>query len=77
MPAMTKAQRLVMKDFGEKFSELLEKYWNPIDSDDYWDNLTGDAMDLIAEFQSSDKVLNNFLSNMVASFLNSREEALH
>ena len=76
MSAMTKAQRLVVKDFEGKFFKLLEKYWNPVDSDTYWDKLTDDAMALIAEFQSSDRALNNFLSNVVASFLNSREEAL-
>ena len=77
MSAMTKAQRLVVKDFEGKFFNLLEEYWNPVDSDKYWDKLTDDAMNLIAEFQSSDKALNSFLSNVVVSFLNSREEALH
>jgi hypothetical protein len=74
MTAMTKAQKTMMRDFGQKMFELWEKYWNPIDSDEYWDSLTDDAMKLIGQFQSKDKVLNNFLSNVVVSFLNSREE---
>lgn len=72
--SMTPAQKTMMREFDQRFFELLEKYWNPTDSDDYWDKLTEDAMQLIAQFQSSDVVLNNFLSNIVVAFLNSREE---
>ena len=71
---MSAAQKTMMRDFNQQFFELQVKYWTPIDTDEYWDALTSDAMDLIGHFQSSDSVLNNFLSNIVVAFLNSREE---
>lgn len=76
MATMTPAQKTMMRDFNQKFFALMEKYWNPTDSDEYWDALTDDAMKLIEQFQSSDVVLNNFLSTIVATFLNSREELI-
>ena len=73
---MTASQKIMMQEFNQKFFALQEKYWNPIDSDSYWDNLTEDAMRLIAEFQSQNEALNSFLSNSVVVFLNSREDML-
>jgi hypothetical protein len=64
----------MMKDFNKELFKLCEKYWNPIDEDTYWDQLTDDAMSLISQFQTNDAVMNNFLSNIVVAFLNSREE---
>lgn len=71
---MTNAQKTMMRDFEQKLFALWEEYWNPNDSDEYWDGLTEAAMDLINQFQSKDTVMNNFLSNVVVAFLNSREE---
>lgn len=71
---MTASQKIMMRDFHQRFFELMEKYWNPADSDKYWDDLTEDAMKLIGQFQSSNKIQNGFLSNVVVAFLNSREE---
>lgn len=76
MSTMTVAQKTMMRDFNQKFFELLEKYWNPMNSDEYWDNLTDDAMDLICQFQTKDAVTNSLISNLVSAFLNSREDAM-
>lgn len=76
MSTMTLAQKTMMRDFNQKFFELCEKYWNPIDSDEYWDELTDAAMTLICQFQTKDTVVNNLISNLVAAFLNSREDAM-
>ena len=76
MSTMTVAQKTMMRDFNQKFFELWEKYWNPINSDEYWDELTDAAMDLICQFQTKDVVVNNLISNLVATFLNSREDAM-
>ena len=76
MSTMTLAQKTMMRDFNQKFFELWEKYWNPINSDEYWDELTDAAMDLIRQFQTKDVVVNNLISNLVATFLNSREDAM-
>lgn len=73
---MTASQKIMMQEFNQKFFALQEKYWNPNDSESYWDGLTEDAMRLIAEFQSQNEALNSFLSNSVVVFLNSREEML-
>lgn len=74
MASMTKAQKVMMNDFNQKFFALQERYWNPDDNDAYWDQLTDEAMDLLEQFHSSDIALNSYLSNIVADFLNSREE---
>ena len=74
MSAMSKSQKVMMKDFHTKFFALQEKYWNPDETEDYWDHVTEDAMNLLTEFHSSDNSLNHFLSNLIADFLNSREE---
>jgi hypothetical protein len=34
---MTAAQKTVMRDFHQKFFELWERYWNPSNTDEYWD----------------------------------------
>ena len=73
---MTLAQKTMMRDFNQKFYELCEKYWNPTNSDEYWDRLTDDAMNLICQFQTKDVAVNNLISNFVAAFLNSREDAM-
>lgn len=76
MTATTIAQKNMMREFNEKFLALMEKYWTPNNSDVYWDNLTADAMELLEQFQTSDSILNEFLSNIVAAFLNSREDII-
>ena len=73
---MSAAQKTMMREFNQKFFKLMEKYWNPTDSDEYWDDLTEDATKLIDYFQSSDLVTNKFLSNVVVAFMNSREDML-
>lgn len=69
-------QKVVMKDFDQQFFNLLEKYWNPNETDEYWDSLTGDAVELIEKFHTKDAVLNNLITTIVMAFLNSREEVL-
>ena len=76
MSVMTNSQKVMMKEFEQNLFKLWETYWNPTDSDDYWDGLTDDAMSLISKFQTKDAVLNNFLSNIVVAFMNSREELM-
>ena len=76
MPKMNIAQKTMMSDFNRRFFELLEKHWNPIESDQYWDCLTDDAMKLVEDFQSSNLATNNFVVNIVSAFMNSREEML-
>jgi hypothetical protein len=73
---MSIAQKQMMSEFYNEFFILQEKYWNPLDSDEYWDKLTDEAMLLIGKFQTADMALNNFLSNVVVAFLNSREEMI-
>jgi hypothetical protein len=73
---MSAAQKVLMQDFDRNFFALMEKFWNSDDSDQYWDALTEEAMSLLAQFHSRDVVLNNLFSNMVAAFLNSREDML-
>ena len=69
-------QKVIMKDFDRQFFQLLESYWNPNETDEYWDNLTGDAVSLIERFQTKDLVFNNLITTVVMAFLNSREEVL-
>lgn len=71
---MTKAQKIMMREFSKSLFDLWENYWIPSNDDNYWDALTDDAMTLISKFQTNDPVFNNFLSNVVVAFLNSREE---
>ena len=73
---MTPAQKTMMREFNQEYFALLEKYWNPNTSDVYWDELTDAAMSLLDRFQTHDRVLSDFISNIVAAFLNSREEML-
>jgi RNAse (barnase) inhibitor barstar len=73
---MNPAQKVMLRDFNIQFFNLTEKYWNPSDSDAYWDALTDDAMELISKFQTSDAKLNNYIQSIVATFLNSREDML-
>jgi hypothetical protein len=72
--AMSAAQKVMMRDFNERFFGLMERFWNPENSEMYWDQLTEEAMNLLAQFQSRDPALNGFLFNIVSAFLNSREE---
>ena len=73
---MNPAQKVMLRDFNIQFFNLTEKYWNPSDSDAYWDALTDDAMELISKSQTSDAKLNNYIQSIVATFLNSREDML-
>lgn len=73
---MNPAQKVMLRDFNIQFFNLTENYWNPSDSDAYWDALTDDAMELISKFQTSDAKLNNYIQSIVATFLNSREDML-
>ena len=73
---MNPAQKVMLRDFNIQFFNLTEKYWNPSDSDAFWDALTDDAMELISKFQTSDAKLNNYIQSIVATFLNSREDML-
>ena len=74
MSAMTAAQKTMMRDFNQKFFALMEDYWNPTNADGYWDDLTDASVKLLGQFHSSDAALNSFLSNIVVTFLNSRED---
>lgn len=73
---MNLAQKTMMNDFQEQYSSMLEEYWNPNATDEYWDKLTEAAMVLIEQFQTDDAVLNQFLQSIVVAFMNSREEML-
>ena len=73
---MNLAQKTMMNDFQEQYSSMLEEYWNPNATDEYWDKLTETAMVLIEQFQTDDAVLNQFLQSVVVAFMNSREEML-
>ena len=73
---MNPNQKVIMKDFDQQFFHLLESYWNPNETDEYWDSLTSEAVSLIENFHTKDLVLNNLITNIVMAFLNSREEVL-
>lgn len=68
------AQKTLVEDFKDQFFALMEKYWNPIACDEYWDSVTDEAMSLIDRFRTKDAVINSFFTNLVVAFLNSREE---
>ena len=70
------AQKTMMNDFHDQYKSMLEEYWNPNASDEYWDKLTEAAMNLIEQFQTDDTVLNQFMQSIVVAFMNSREEML-
>ena len=66
------AKKVMMRDFNARFQKLMEAFWTPDKSDEYWDALTEEAMSLVESFQSDPKT-NELISSMVAAFLNSRE----
>lgn len=63
----------MLSEFSEKYLSLMEKYWVPSDSDEYWDSLTSESMSLIQQFQTSDEKQNSFFLETIATFLKSRE----
>jgi hypothetical protein len=73
---MTPAQKVLMQDFMNKYFAFLEKNWNPLADDLYWDSLTEEAMALIDQFYTSDNVINDFIQNLIVNFINSREAML-
>ena len=73
---MPLSQKVMFQEFGDDLMLLMDTYWNPSNSDKYWDDITSDAMAILMKYQTNDKVTTNFLSTIVASFLNSREEML-
>ena len=73
---MTPAQRVKMKEFSQRYFDFMEKYWNPNESDEYWDHITDEAMVLVEDFHSKEESLNSLVQNVVMAFLNSRESIL-
>ena len=69
-----KAKNVMMRDFYADMTKFSEKYWQVSNSESYWDSLTDDATALISKYQTDDMVTNNLITNIVAAFLNSREE---
>jgi hypothetical protein len=70
---MNKTQKVFMKSFMDDFLRLQEAYYNPKDTDTYWDGLVADAMELIARFKTKDERQNTFCQDMVLAFVKSRE----
>lgn len=70
---ITASQKAMLSEFSEKYLSLMEKYWVPSDSDEYWDSLTSESMSLIQQFQTSDEKQNSFFLETIATFLKSRE----
>lgn len=73
MANATPAQSIFLNDLKHKTFELFKKYWNSPGTDDYWDSLMADSMKLIEEFRSEDTRTNEFIANVMAAFLNTRE----
>ena len=73
---ITVAQKTMLKEFSGKFLNLMEKFWVPSNSVEYWDSLTSESMNLIQQFQTSDEKQNSFFLETVATFLKSREALL-
>lgn len=73
---ITVAQKTMLKDFSSQFLNLMEKFWIPSDSDEYWDELTSESMKLIQNFETSDEKQNSFFLETVATFMKSREALL-
>ena len=69
-------QKILIKEFSDKFAQLQEKYYVPEDNDSYWDNLTSDSMELVASFNTNDEAQNSLISDMVMLFMKSREAML-
>lgn len=70
---MNRTQKVFMKSFMESFLKLQEEYYNPADTDRYWDGLVADAMELIQQFKTKDERQNSFCQEMVLAFVKSRE----
>ena len=70
---MNKTQKVFLKSFMDDFLKLQEEYYNPKDTDTYWDGLVADAMELIARFKTKDERQNSFCQEMVLAFVKSRE----
>lgn len=73
---VTVAQKTMLKDFSSQFLNLMEKFWIPSNSDEYWDELTSESMKLIQNFETSDEKQNSFFLETVATFMKSREALL-
>ena len=72
-PQMTKTQKVFMKSFMDSFLKLQEAFYNPNDTDLYWDELVAEAMDLISKFKTKDERQNALCQDMVLAFVKSRE----
>ena len=70
---MNKTQKVFMKSFFESFLKLQEEYYNPEDTDRYWDGLVADAMQLISQYKTKDDRQNALCQDMVLAFVKSRE----
>lgn len=70
---MNKSQKVFMKSFMDGFLKLQEEYYNPEDTDTYWDGLVADAMELISKFKTKDERQNTLCQDMVLAFVKSRE----
>lgn len=70
---MNKTQKVFMKSFMDDFLKFQENYYNPEDTDTYWDELVAEAMELIARFKTEDERQNILCQDMVLAFVKSRE----
>lgn len=72
----TASQKIILKDFNDRFLRLQEKFYTPQPDDKYWDDLTTESMKLVSDFQSKDTAQNKLISDMVMLFMQSREEMI-
>jgi hypothetical protein len=72
----TASQKIILKDFNDRFLRLQEKFYIPQSDDKYWDDLTTESMKLVSDFQSKDTAQNKLISDMVMLFMQSREEMI-
>ena len=66
---MNKSQKVFMKSFLESLLKFQEEYYNPEDTDRYWDGLVADAMNLIDQYKTKDERQNSLCQDMVLAFV--------
>lgn len=71
---MNKSQKVFMKSFLESLLKFQEEYYNPEDTDRYWDGLVADAMNLIDQYKTKDERQNSLCQDMVLAFVKTREQ---
>lgn len=71
-------QQALMSTFMTDFWTFQKCFWNPDTSQDYWDRLVegANAMSRKYRHKSNDPVFNNYVSELLVSFVSSRDKMI-